>query len=155
MARESLAEARRSVRALRPQALEQNDLPAALARLAARVTAGALAHIVFHVHGTVRPLPVEVESDLLRITQEALTNACYHAQARNITIDLTYGGHQVQLHVQDDGQGFDVHGSAASNGFGLLSMRERAERIGGRFTLTSRLGKGTKVVVIVPNSHPL
>lgn len=50
--------------------------------------------------------------------------------------------------MQDDGRGFDVRGSAVGDSFGLISMRERAEQIGGRFTVTSQLGKGTKVVVV-------
>jgi signal transduction histidine kinase len=152
LARESLAEARRSVMALHPRVLEHDDLPTALARLATQAAAGSQADIAFHVHGTVRSLSAEVESNLLRISQEALTNACRHAQAQKIDIDLTFGKHQVRLRVQDDGRGFDGHGPAISNGFGLTSMRERVERIGGQYSLTSQPGQGTEVVVAVPYS---
>jgi len=155
LAREGLAEARRSVMALRPQVLEHSDLPAALARVAAQVSTGPQARVTFRVHGSPHPLPVEVESNLLRISQEALHNACKHAQAQTITVTLTFALHRVELCVQDDGRGFNARGSTYGNSFGLLSMRERAERIGGRFILTSRLGKGTKVVVVVPSPHPL
>jgi len=154
LAREGLAEARRSVMALRPQVLEHNDLPTALARLAAQASTGPQARVTFRVHGSPHPLPVEVESNLLRISQEALHNACKHAQARTIAIDLTFGVQQVKLCVQDDGRGFKVYRSAGGNGFGLISIRERVEQIGGQFTLVSRPGKGTRVIVIVPNSHP-
>jgi signal transduction histidine kinase len=84
--------------------------------------------------------------------QEALTNACNHAQARNIDIDLIFGMHQVQLRIQDDGRGFD---GAVGNGFGLISMRERAERIGGQLTMTSRPGQGTVVEVVVPYTESM
>lgn len=153
LARESLAEAYRSVMALRPQTLEQHDLPTVLTHLAAQAAASPQTHLAFRLHGTPRTLPAEVETNLLRITQEALTNACNHAQAQDIAIDLTFGAHRIQLRVQDDGQGFNIHRVASRNGFGLTGMRERAEQIGGRFTVTSRPGKGTTVVVIVPNSR--
>jgi PAS domain S-box-containing protein len=155
LARESLAEARRSVRALRPQTLEQNGLLTALARLIAKAQADTQPRIAFRLRGTPHPLPAEVELNLLRISQEALHNACKHARARNIAIDLVFGVQQVKLCVQDDGRGFATRRATCSDDFGMTSMQERVERIGGRFTLTSRLGKGTKVVVIVPNSHPL
>jgi PAS domain S-box-containing protein len=153
LARESLAEARRSVMALRPLVLEHDDLPIALSRLAIQLAVGTQTRIAFHVHGTARSLPVEVENNLLRISQEALTNACRHAQAQKIEIDLTFGRHQVRLRVQDDGRGFDVQELVVGNGFGLTSMRERAERVGGQYSLTSRPGQGTEVEVVVP--YPL
>lgn len=91
LARESLAEARQSVRALRPQTLEQNGLLTALARLIAQARAGTQTRIAFRLRGTPRSLPMEVEMNLLRISQEALHNACNHAQAQNIMIDLSFG----------------------------------------------------------------
>ncbi|HEV8717834.1 MAG TPA: ATP-binding protein [Candidatus Binatia bacterium] len=151
LARAGLAEARRSVMALRPQVLEHNDLSTALAHLAAHAAARPQTHVAFHFHGTPHPLSAEVETNLLRITQEALTNACNHAQAQNIKIALSFALHQVELFVQDDGRGFDIHRVASGSGFGLTSMRERAEQIGGRLTVTSRPGEGTKVVMIVPD----
>jgi signal transduction histidine kinase len=153
LARASLAEARRSVRALRPQALTDSDLPTALPLLVEQVTAQTPLKAQVQVHGTPAPLPPEVENALLRISQEALTNTMKHAQARTVQFALTFDAAAVRLRVTDDGRGFDPRLVATREGFGLVSMRERAERIGGRFTLTSQPPYGTTVRVVVPIAH--
>ena len=152
LARESLTEARRSVRALRPQVLDHQDLPTALERLSVQLEASTQIPIAFTLHGTPYPLPAEVAANLLRISQEAIINAWKHAQPRAISLVLGFYSHEVQLHVQDDGRGFDTLTPLAGSGFGLTSMRERAERLGGHLTLTSTPGQGTKIAVKVPNS---
>jgi signal transduction histidine kinase len=153
LARLSLAEARRSMRALRPQALTDSDLPTALPRLAEQVTAQTPRQAQVHIHGTPASLPSEVENALLRISQEALINTVKHAQARTVQLALTFDAAAVRLRVTDDGQGVDPQQAAPREGFGLVSMRERAERIGGRFTLTSRPTHGTTMMVVVPMTH--
>jgi signal transduction histidine kinase len=153
LARASLAEARRSVRALRPQALTDSDLPTALPRLVEQVTAQTPVRAQVQIHGTPAPLSPDVENALLRISQEALTNTVKHAQARTVQLALSFDTAAVCLRVSDDGQGFDPQRSTIREGFGLVSMRERAERIGGRFTLTSRVTHGTTVMVVVPMAH--
>ncbi|MBV9850667.1 MAG: sensor histidine kinase, partial [Armatimonadetes bacterium] len=150
LARQCLAEARRSVWALRPQALEQDGLPIALASLARQMTAGTAVRSELHVHGTPRSLPSEIESDLLRIGLEALTNALRHAQASVIRIELTFDPDRVRLSVQDNGQGF--HPSLEAAGLGVIGIRERAKRMGGRFQVTSQPGQGTEIAVLVPAS---
>lgn len=159
LARESLSEARRSVRALRPQALEAGDLVRALSRLAERMTEDTPVRASFQVRGTHVSLPSNIESDLLRIGQEALTNVIKHAHTTSVRIDLAYELQEICLSVQDDGQGFDLNsqrhkgnsqGESFRGGFGLTSIRERAERMGGRLTITSQLGQGTTVSVAVP-----
>jgi signal transduction histidine kinase len=150
LARASLAEARRSVRALRPRALTGGDLPTVLPRLVEQVTAQTSIRAQVQVHGTPAPLPPEVENALLRISQEALINTVKHAQARSVQLALTFDAAAVHLRVTDDGQGFDPQQATIREGFGLVSMRERAERIGGRFTLTSQATHGTTVLVVVP-----
>ena len=152
LARESLTEARRSVRALRPQVLDHLDLPTALERLSVQLEASTQIPIAFTLHGTPYPLPAEVAANLLRISQVAIINAWKHAQPRAISLVLGFYSHEVQLHVQDDGRGFDTLTPLAGSGFGLTSMRERAERLGGHLTLTSAPGQGTKIAVKVPNS---
>lgn len=154
LARESLSEARRSVRSLRPQALEVDDLACALSRLAQRMTEDTPIQVSFQVRNTYISLPPNVEDELLRIGQEALTNVLKHAHATNVQIELA-SDQEICLSVQDDGQGFDSRyytENSQGESFGLISMRERAERIGGRLTITSQLGSGTKVSVIVPKS---
>ncbi|HET7077102.1 MAG TPA: histidine kinase [Chloroflexia bacterium] len=152
LARDSLAEARRSVWALRPRALEGGDLAGALDRAAQALTAGTPTRAAVHVHGVPRPLPPDLAGHLLRIGQEALTNAVRHAAARQVAIDLTYDPAAVGLRVRDDGHGFDpaAPAPAAGGGLGLPGMRERVAGLGGTLTLTSAPGAGTEVRVQVP-----
>ena len=150
LARQSLAEARRSVWALRPHALEGADLAGALKNLADQVTAGTPIQVKFSIRGTARPLPAKVEANLLRIGQEALTNVLKHARAKEVRIELSFEGEAVCLGVSDDGVGFDPSLRAANAGFGLVGMWERAQGMGGELTLTSQPGHGTQVFVAVP-----
>ena len=149
LARDGLAEARRSVTALRPQLLEDGDLYNALSRIATQMSSHSEISTVLEVIGTAYPLPLEVENNLLRIGQEALTNAFKYAKAKTIRIELIYEAMQFILRVQDNGQGFDRSSSYFSNGFGFLGMTERAERIGAKLTVNSKLGEGTEVMVSI------
>ena len=88
------------------------------------------------------------------LCQEALTNARRHAQASSIRVALVFGPQQVELRVEDDGQGFDPSQPPHPHSFGFLSMTERAERLGGRLTIDSQPGQGTRVVVLVPIVGP-
>ncbi len=150
LARSSLTEARRSVQALRPQALESEDLVHALARAADNLTAGTPTHAEVHIYGPPRPLPPDTESALLRIGQEALTNALRYAAAAHIRLGLTFHPAGVALQVEDDGQGFDPRACTRTPGFGLIGMRERAARLGGTLTVTSRPGAGTTILAEMP-----
>jgi signal transduction histidine kinase/ligand-binding sensor domain-containing protein len=159
MARHSLTEARRSVMDLRTPDLEEQDLPAALRSAARRWTAGSTAEVQVEIDDVKDRLPGEVEQSLLRIAQEAVANALKHAKPRNIFVELQRTNGDLRLMVKDDGLGFDP--SAAFTGlnghYGILGMKERAERLGGRFDLASDVGRGTQVEVRVPiangNSH--
>ncbi|WP_444843318.1 PAS domain S-box protein [Chroococcidiopsis cubana] len=150
LARTGLTEARRSVVALRPQLLEEGSLQSALHRLVAQLRTAAMdTTLYYEIEGVVYSLPTEVESNLLRIGQEALTNATRHANADEIRVELVYDRDQVCLRVKDNGQGFGVGSIPSSEGFGLLGMSERAERIGAQLTIRSQPGQGTEIVVIV------
>jgi signal transduction histidine kinase len=96
---------------------------------------------------------VEVAPDwrdaLLRITREAVANAVRHGHARTVTLEL-HDGNEVLLSVSDDGQGFDVDGPRSGQSFGLTGMKERTESLGGKFSITSAPGKGTRVEVLIP-----
>ncbi len=153
LARASLAEARRSVWALHPQALEEGRLPAVLADLAGQMTFGTPVRAEFHVRGTPRALPPDVESNLLRIGLEALTNTLKHARARALHLELSFEPERVRLSVRDDGQGFEPPLPAGRGGFGLTGMRERAEGMGGQLTVASQPGRGTEVAVTVPAAY--
>jgi PAS domain S-box-containing protein len=149
LARTGLTEARRSVVALRPQLLEEGSLQSALHRLIAQTRAAAMdTTLHYEIEGAVYALPTEVENNLLRIGQESLTNAIRHANADEIRVQLVYGD-QVCLRVKDNGQGFGVGSMPSSEGFGLLGMSERAERIGAQLTIRSQPGQGTEIIVTV------
>ncbi|MFL9458328.1 ATP-binding protein [Tolypothrix bouteillei VB521301_2] len=97
-------------------------------------------------------MPAEVENNLLRIGQEALTNAIKYAKADEILIELVYGNDQCILRIKDDGRGFGVGSIPSSGGFGLLGMSERAEHIGAQLRIQSQPGQGTEIIVIVNRS---
>jgi len=152
MARHSLTEARRSVMDLRSSVLEGQDLAAALESGTRMWTAGSGVEVAVDVSGSQNPLPQEVEQHVLRIAQEAVTNALKHAGASKIRVKLHMEARKLCLHIQDDGHGFEQDGVFSSLGghFGLLGMRERAERLGGELHLASHPGQGTEVEVKVP-----
>lgn len=152
LVRSSMAEARRYVWDLRSQSLDDRDLPAALAEMTRRLTAESGVHTQFEVGGTLRPLPKQVENNLLRIGQEAVNNAVRHARAENISVRLVFDATSVKLNVKDDGRGFDAEAQGVgSNGhFGLVGMRERAREMGGDVRVGSRPGEGCEVEVNVP-----
>ncbi|BAY23936.1 serine/threonine protein kinase and signal transduction histidine kinase with GAF and PAS/PAC sensor [Calothrix sp. NIES-2100] len=149
LARSGLTDARRSVEALRPQILEEGDLHSALDRLASQMFSHTSVHVVCEVIGKPYTLLKEVESNLLRIGQEGLTNAFKYANASEIRVELRYESSQVVLQIKDNGQGFESQSLSVSRGFGLLGMSERAQRIGGELTIVSHLGQGTEIVVRV------
>jgi signal transduction histidine kinase len=153
LARDSLAEARRSVQALRPQALEDSRLPEALAGEVARWsgTSGVAAEV--ETTGEVRLLHPEVEVTLLRVAQEALANVAKHARASRVWVTLSYMGDVVTLDVRDDGAGFApgaVGGGAGGGGFGLIAMRQRVQRLAGQLEVESEPGAGTAISASVP-----
>jgi signal transduction histidine kinase len=152
MARHSLTEARRSVMDLRASMLEGQNLGAALQAGAKAWTAGTGVETEVAVAGPENPLPDEVEHNLLRIGQEAVTNALKHAAASKIRIQLTREARSVSLRIEDNGRGFDQRDafSPLTGHFGVLGMRERAERLGGSMRLTSSPGEGTAVEVTAP-----
>jgi two-component system sensor histidine kinase UhpB len=94
-----------------------------------------------------------VEIVLFRIAQEALTNIAKHAKASNVTMNFEIKGGRQQLVITDDGAGFDAGELSKykeQTSWGLVTMSERAQSIGGSFSIESRLGGGTKIVVEVP-----
>jgi len=148
LARRSLSEARRSVHALRPEALQVGNFWDALQRTVKNTTAGTALHTKFELRGRLRDLPPVWQENLLHIGQEALTNALKYAHPRNFETRLTFNTKQLRLELRDDGDGFEVNDR--HDGFGLAGMRERVEQMGGNVKVTSARGKGTKVVVTLP-----
>ncbi|HEY9829396.1 MAG TPA: response regulator [Stenomitos sp.] len=149
LARDGLAEARRSVWALRPQVLEQGNLSQALESLVHGLTAGTPIKGQCTIEETRYPLPSDVEINLLRIAQEAFVNALKHAHANAVQVELTFGSQAVSLCVRDDGRGFNPE-LLRGKGFGLVGMRERIQSLGGQLTIASQPGQGTEVIAVVP-----
>ncbi|MGW0185703.1 sensor histidine kinase [Streptomyces sp. NPDC003362] len=153
LARQSLGEARRSVQNLSPAALEHATLPEALRRTVDEWSERTGVTARFTVTGTEEPLHEEVAATLLRIAQEALTNAAKHADATRAGVTLSYMGDEVTLDIRDDGRGFDpgtVPPRTGTRGFGLHGMRARAERIAGTVAVESEAGQGTAISARVP-----
>ncbi|MDR3698446.1 MAG: two-component regulator propeller domain-containing protein [Candidatus Sulfopaludibacter sp.] len=152
MARHSLTEARRSVMDLRASVLEGQALGAALESGARMWTVGSGVEVEVDSDGPPRELPQEVEQHLLRIAQEAVTNAMKHAGATQIAIKLHMEARKLLLRIVDNGRGFEQKDAFSSmdGHFGLIGMRERAERLGGELRLASHPGEGTEVEVMVP-----
>ncbi|HEY3681931.1 MAG TPA: sensor histidine kinase [Streptosporangiaceae bacterium] len=153
LARDSLAEARRTVHAVRPEALEHARLPEAIADTAVQWSAmhGVRADVT--TTGDARPLHPAVETALLRTTQEALANVAKHAAASRVGLTLSYMEDVVTLDVRDDGVGFDPAlpcRSDGEGGFGLTAMRQRMRRLTGRLDIESEPGGGTAISASVP-----
>lgn len=147
LARESLAEARRSVQALRPRQLEDAQLPGALGDLAQRWAADTGVKVRFDVTGDRVELSPAIEVALFRVAQEALHNVARHAGASRVGLTLSYLNDVVLLDVRDDGRGMN---GAAGKGFGLTSMGQRIRGVGGAMEIESAPGEGTAISVRVP-----
>jgi two-component system, NarL family, sensor kinase len=148
VARESLDEARRSIRSLRAPALDNRPLAEALAALSRQFTADTGVRVRTDI-SDVGPLPPDTESELFRIASEALTNIRKHAAAREASLRLDATRGRLRLTIEDSGAGFRVRG-ARRRGFGLVGIEDRARVAGGRATIRSAPDRGTSVTVTIP-----
>jgi|HubBroStandDraft_1064217.scaffolds.fasta_scaffold10986_2 PAS domain S-box-containing protein len=148
IARDGLREARRSVQALRPLALEGKTLTEAMEDLAKKLTSGTVVQAKFSSQGVPHDLPSSWEANILRIEQEVLTNVLRHAQASELNILLVFDVEEIRLSLRDDGCGFDPTGK--HEGFGLKGIAERVEHMGGRLFVQSANGAGTTISVVLP-----
>ena len=149
---EHVREARDTIWNLRSPALEERDLTASLREIGERLAQRRSIRFQLRVFGKPRPLPRFAQEQLLRIGQEAIANAFRHAQAKEVTVELQYDDSSIALRVADNGCGFDqtLLAKDSHQNFGIISMRERAENVGGEFSLRSTPGRGTEVAVVVP-----
>jgi signal transduction histidine kinase len=153
LARESLTEARRSVHAIRPEALEKARLPEALGDVVTRWSEvnGVAAELT--TTGTAVAMHPDIEVTLLRVAQEALANVAKHAGASRVGLTLSYMDDLVTVDVRDDGAGFDpdsVRRNGSGGGFGLTAMRQRVQRLAGSLEVESEPGGGTAISAAVP-----
>ncbi len=143
LAEAATAEMRALIFELRPDSLQQQGLVAALSRQAAVMRSRYGFFVETHLDSE-PPLSLEAKEALYRVAQEALTNIVKHAQAHKVHLRLQQQAGKVELEIRDDGVGFAVQGHYPGH-LGLVSMRERIERLGGRFSITSSPGLGTTV----------
>jgi signal transduction histidine kinase len=159
IARDSLAETRRLVWALRPALLDRYSLTEAVQSLVAEWSEQTGVKAVMATNGAPRELIPEAEAALLRAVQEALTNVHKHARAGAVNVTLTYMEDRVVIDVLDDGDGFDpaavrtTVGAQDEGGFGLIAMRERIEQLGGKLIVESTPGEGTAIVAELRAAH--
>jgi ligand-binding sensor domain-containing protein/signal transduction histidine kinase len=151
--RATVDEARLAVWNLRRSSGE--GLAPAISQLARRLSLETGIPIRFESSGAPLDLGAESERSLLMIVREALQNALRHAAPEHVSVSLSSDRHGLQVKIEDDGRGFDPSILNSSNGqhYGLIGMRERAERLGGRLFLTSAPGEGTQVRLSVPRTE--
>jgi len=145
----TLQDVRRLAVELRPSALDDFGLVAALERLATSFAEQTGISVDFQSALADERLPEEVETALYRIVQESLTNVVKHAQARRVSILLARKNGAVKAVVEDDGQGFDP-AEQTDDGYGLMGMRERLALLGGRLEVESGRDGGTTIAAEVP-----
>jgi signal transduction histidine kinase len=154
-AQAALAEMRALIFQLRPPALSEQGLVAALNQHVAAISRRENLRIELAVTGDERHAR-GAEQAFYRIVQEALNNVVKHAAASHVRVNLEFSSEQVRLSVADDGVGIEARRADSATGsdrhLGLIGMRERAAELGGTMELRSRQGAGTEVVVIVPRT---
>ncbi|MEI6715521.1 MAG: sensor histidine kinase [Verrucomicrobiota bacterium] len=153
LVRSSLEESRRSVWNLRAQTLEENGLLGTLERLGEQLVVGKKTEFRFTAEGDVRTLAPSIENDVLRVAQEALTNAIRHGHPQRITCAVAFDPKEFRLVIKDDGAGFTPGSRTQSHqgGFGLSGMAERAKEIHAKLEVESRPGLGTQIKLTIPN----
>lgn len=152
LAKSSLDEARYSVWDLAPPSLEHKDLAESLSFMARQLAQGRVAELNVHSSGVAWALRPEAKHHLVLIAQEAISNAIQHGNARTISIELAQATSALHLVVWDDGTGFAAGSEAQqpARGYGMRNMRQRAEHLGAKLTVTSDLGQGVRVSLYLP-----
>lgn len=145
--RQGLEETRRALKSLRASPLEDLGLRLALRQLAESAATRASLDLQLALPDPIPNLPPDVEQCLYRVAQEAVENVIHHANAKRLVLRLDAVQGRWRLLVQDDGLGFDPSSKLNTGHFGLLGMKERARLAGGKLTIESQPGKGTKVML--------
>jgi signal transduction histidine kinase len=149
LAQAGLTEMRALIFELRPESLENEGLVAALTKQAASVQARHGITVQADL-GSEQPFSIDVKEALYRIAREALHNIVKHANANNVILNLSRDDDMIRLDICDDGKGFDPKGDFPGH-LGLKSMHERVERLGGKLTMDSAPGQGTRISVRIPH----
>jgi signal transduction histidine kinase len=152
LCKSALDAGRRALNDLRSAPLSAADLVKSFSQLANELTKDAETRIDVIVEGRERPLNATTGNDVLQIGRQAISNALQHARARNIHVLLSYGGESFRLRIEDNGRGIDEESMnlPRPGHYGMVGMKERAERLGGGISIRSREGEGTEVDLFVP-----
>ncbi len=152
LVRDSLSEARRSIWNLRSNDAGTVDFASRFSTAIRQRTAGGPLETNIQFTGTYRPLPEEIESELLKIALEAVANVLQHAGATRVDIQVQYDVGRLKMQIEDNGVGLsaDMPASRPEGHFGLIGMRERTQAIGGSFAVDSRPGAGARITVELP-----
>jgi signal transduction histidine kinase len=151
LAQFGLSEARRSAFSLQRTILEESGLIEALQKLVERSNIPGRLRCNFHSNGvSEESFPPSLQQDLLRIAQEAMSNAVRHAKPTVISVNLRRKPPDIVLEVTDNGFGIAGSQAASREGFGFSNMRARAENIGAQLKVRTAPGRGTTIAVHVP-----
>ena len=145
--RTGIEETRRALKSLRASPLEDMGLELALRKIAESTAARSNLDLELALPNPMPTLAPDVEQCIYRIAQEAVENVAHHANAKKLSVKLKSTNGNLQLTVQDDGLGFDSRDKVSTGHFGLVDMTERAKLSGGKLTIDSQKGKGTKVIL--------
>jgi signal transduction histidine kinase len=150
--RATVDEARRAVWNLRHSGKASPEIGPLLDQMAQQATNASRVPVCFEASGEPMLLDPAVEHDILMVAREAVYNAVKHSQPREVRLRVYFEDNKIRVVIADDGCGFDPSQAFASTGahFGLVGMRERTERMGGRFEIRSAPGSGTELTVEVP-----
>jgi PAS domain S-box-containing protein len=151
LAQFGLAEARRSAFSLQPTTIEDSGLIEALQKLVERSNVPGSLHCNFRSTGAPEEgLPIGIQHELLRISQEAISNAVRHAKPTVVSVTLRWEPPNLILKIKDNGSGISSLSLKKSEGFGLRNMRTRAAQIDGKLDIQTATGRGTSIVLTVP-----
>jgi signal transduction histidine kinase len=155
LTRQGLQEARRTLHGLRASRLQELGLASALKQLLEQLTEQTPLQVTFEISAALDGLPAEVEQQIYRITEEALTNVVQHAAAKTVEIAIHQNHAQLCVQIADDGIGFDPATVPVSGHYGLLGMQERANLISGNLTILSQPEQGTIIQLDLPINLPI
>jgi ligand-binding sensor domain-containing protein/signal transduction histidine kinase len=157
LAKSSLDDARYSVLNISPPIADQKSLLESLSAMARQLTGGRVDELDIHSSGTAWTVPAEAKHHVVLITQEAVSNAIQHGNARTISISLTFAIDALHLTVSDDGVGFatEISEPGHARGYGMRNMRHRSASLGARLEVSSGLGKGTRIILCIPRPGAL
>jgi signal transduction histidine kinase len=148
----TIRDIRNFIMGLQPELLIDADLGAGIETLAAEFRANTLIDLELRLETELPELPREHAAHVLAITREALSNIARHSTATRASIALVSRDDTLELVIGDNGRGFDVDGARSARQRGLANLRARAEAAGGKLTLTSEAGAGTRVMAEIPIS---